>query len=129
MHYEDWDHHFACSPAFTLSCAVDRSGRTPMYLLLSSQPQKRSTTNRKRAINNVVVSTTTVSWNRRFLLVQETLFISASVAIRNSAKVGTLTARYAIQRTKAASINGIVTRASGNSRILSISNGMLMVQL
>src|SRR5207245_2070722 len=83
-------YHFAASACLGFSAAFD--GSTLTQLELNSQPQNRSTTSRNTAMRIVVANTTMVSWVSRLRLVQETLFISASVAIRNSAKVGTFTA-------------------------------------
>src|SRR4029077_16309811 len=69
--------------------------KTPMGFQLSSLPQTTSTPNRNIVIRNTTTSTTTVSCTSRGLVVHDTLFSSASVAIRKSANAGMLTMRQA----------------------------------
>src|SRR3981081_684490 len=66
-----------------------------------------STRNRNIVNRNTVTRQTMVSWINRLRVVQETLLISASVAIRKSAKTGTLTSRHAKASRAIASSTGI----------------------
>src|SRR4051812_49705734 len=54
-------------------------GSTPMYRLLSTELQNRSTTNRNRVSRNRHVRTTIVSRIRALRLAHRTLFVSAPV--------------------------------------------------
>src|SRR5262249_11383055 len=77
-----------------LSCSARTSTRrTPIASQLRTLIQIRSTTNKKVVSRATATNTTTVSWTSRLREVQETLFISASVAIKKSVNTGQLTTR------------------------------------
>src|SRR6516225_3348562 len=86
--------------------------------------------NRKRVNRKTVVKTTMVSWTKRLRVVQDTLFNSASVAIRKSANVGKFTIRYANHNAAAHTSAGTANCTLGKRRsVLPPVNGSDTSQL
>src|SRR5689334_17942470 len=76
-------------------------------------------------ISTTVTSTTMVSCTRRFWVIHDTLFISASVAIRKSAKTGRLTTRQASHSEAASKSSGTVNCKAGNRVMVAADVGPL----
>src|SRR2546421_12149757 len=98
---------------------------TPIGFQLNNTRHDWSHAKRYAASSTTVISTTMVSWTRRLWVVHDTLFSSASVAIRKSANAGMLTTRQDSQIDNPSSRSGTVNWTLGNKVIVSNVTGPL----
>ena len=104
------------SAAAGSALAMFRSSITPKFLqdvqhFLNSNPHEKSNRDRTIAKEKITISTTIDARNNSDRVGQDTLFISASTAIRKSAKPGTLTTRYDAHRPAKSSTPGTRKRS------------------